>query len=171
MDYSPCHKKSQIWPKCLFPLPPKFAQDVIPVGVTLEMNYETNQFGACLSSDMEKLMTRRKHGICPGFFLSKEARQQSVLYQKVFIGFSNLFVVSITGTAQEIISQIKTKGGLLLQSLVLRWQKIKAIKNVFIMHTGELKKREHTFLVFFFFFLHFCKQYPSRDHIKTHYGK
>lgn len=39
------------------------------------------------------------------------------------------------------------------------------------MHTGEelKKKREHTFLVFFF--LHFCKQYPSRDHIKTHYGK
>lgn len=39
------------------------------------------------------------------------------------------------------------------------------------MHTGEelKKKREHTFLVGFFFT--FCKQYPSRDHIKTHYGK
>ena len=53
------------------------------------------------------------------------------------------------------------------------------------MHTGETSKkkrkekkrkektskkkkmRTHIFSVF----VHFCKQYPSRDHIKTHYGK
>lgn len=28
------------------------------------------------------------------------------------------------------------------------------------------KLRTHIFSVF----VHFCKQYPSRDHIKTHYG-
>lgn len=133
------------------------------------------QFGGYLSSKIRKINDALKTWQLPShltFSWTKEARQHPVLYQKVFIGFSNPFIVSITGTAWEIISQIKTKEGLLLQNLVLRWQKIKAIKMSLscILEKNSKRERTHIFSVIFFF-LHFCKQYPSRDHIKTHYGK
>lgn len=155
MDFSPFRQKNQIWPKCLCPRPPKFAQDVIPVNVTLGLFYNTfYSLGLTSVPTLENEWCAKNTAVANTFhFFLDKARRHPVLYQNVFIGFSNPFIVSITGTAWEIISQIKTKGGLLLQNLVLRWQKIKAIKMSLscILEKNSKRERTHIFSVFFFF--------------------
>lgn len=90
--------------------------------------------------------------------------------KRFLLAFSNPFIISITGWAREIMSrgsstnETKERGGFCYN--IWYWgerHEIKSHKNHAYLIKTPKKKTRHIFSVF----VRFCKQYPSRVHIKN----